>query len=76
MISFFLYTIQDNRLDKSVADEAAISGVTAEEESFKMADIWFRLSKSFIFVFPNILYRYIQFCKYDDHPDSTPSFSA
>jgi len=41
MISFFLYTIQDNRLDKSVAAEAAISGTVADEESFKMADIWF-----------------------------------
>jgi predicted MFS family arabinose efflux permease len=41
MISFFLYTIQDNRLDRSVAAEAAISGITDEEESFKMADIWF-----------------------------------
>ena len=41
MISFFLYTIQDNRLDKSVAEEAAISGTVADEESFKMADIWF-----------------------------------
>ena len=41
MISFFLYTIQDKRLDKSVAAEAAISGNTEEEESFKMADIWF-----------------------------------
>jgi MFS family permease len=41
MISFFLYTIQDNKLDKSVAEEAAISGTVTEEESFKMADIWF-----------------------------------
>ena len=41
MISFFLYTIQDNRLDKSVAAEAANSGIIAEEESFKMSDIWF-----------------------------------
>jgi MFS family permease len=41
MISFFLYTIQDNRLDKSVAAEAAISGTVSDEESFKMADIWF-----------------------------------
>ena len=41
MISFFLYTIQDKRLDKSVAAEAAISGNAEEEESFKMADIWF-----------------------------------
>jgi MFS family permease len=41
MISFFLYTIQDNRLDKSVAEEAANSGTVADEESFKMSDIWF-----------------------------------
>jgi predicted MFS family arabinose efflux permease len=41
MISFFLYTIQDNRLDKSVAEEAANSGTVSDEESFKMADIWF-----------------------------------
>jgi MFS family permease len=41
MISFFLYTIQDNRLDKSVSAEAEISGIVADEESFKMADIWF-----------------------------------
>ncbi len=41
LISFFLYTIQDKRLDKSVAAEAAISGNAEEEESFKMADIWF-----------------------------------
>jgi len=37
MISYFLYAIQDKRLDKSVADEAIVSG-SAEEESFKMAD--------------------------------------
>ena len=41
MISFFLYTIQDKKLDKSVAAEAAISGNTEEEESFRIADIWF-----------------------------------
>jgi predicted MFS family arabinose efflux permease len=41
LISFFLYTIQDKKLDKSVAAEAAISGNAEEEESFKMADIWF-----------------------------------
>lgn len=41
LISFFLYTIQDNRLDRSVAAEAAISGIKEEEESFKMSDIWF-----------------------------------
>ena len=40
MISFFMYTIQDKKLDKSVAVEAAISG-SAEDESFKMADMWF-----------------------------------
>jgi MFS family permease len=41
MISFFLYAIQDKKLDKSVADEAAVSGRVSDEESFKMTDIWF-----------------------------------
>jgi MFS family permease len=41
MISFFIYTAKDKKLDQSVADEAAISGIAADEESFKMADIWF-----------------------------------
>jgi len=41
MISFFIYTIRDKKLDKSVADQAAISGTESDEESFKMADIWF-----------------------------------
>ena len=40
MISFFLYNIQDKRLDKSIAEEAAISG-SEEEESFKLADLVF-----------------------------------
>jgi MFS family permease len=41
MISFFIYTARDKKLDESVAAEAAVSGVVADEESFKMADIWF-----------------------------------
>jgi predicted MFS family arabinose efflux permease len=41
MISFFIYTTQDKKLDKSVSDEAALSGVISDEESFKLADIWF-----------------------------------
>ena len=41
MISFFIYAIQDKKLDKSVAAEAAISGLVADEESFRMSDIWF-----------------------------------
>lgn len=41
MISFFIYTAKDKKLDESVEAEAAISGVAADEESFKMADIWF-----------------------------------
>jgi predicted MFS family arabinose efflux permease len=41
MISFFIYTLKDKKLDKSVADEAAISGNTDEEESFRIIDIWF-----------------------------------
>jgi predicted MFS family arabinose efflux permease len=40
MISFFLYTIQDKKLDRSIAEEASIS-CTAEEESFKLADLLF-----------------------------------
>jgi MFS family permease len=39
MISYFLYCIQDIKLDKSVAAEALNSG-SEEEESFKMADMW------------------------------------
>ena len=41
LIAFFIYTIMDRKLDKSVADEAGRSGVTESEESFRMADIWF-----------------------------------
>ncbi len=41
MISFFLYTIRDKQLDKSTAAQAAIDGTVSEEESFKIADIWF-----------------------------------
>ncbi len=43
MISFFIYTFKDKKLDESVAAEAAVSGIVTEEESFKMADIWFIL---------------------------------
>ncbi|OFY66920.1 MAG: oxalate:formate antiporter [Bacteroidetes bacterium RBG_13_43_22] len=39
MISFFLYTIMDKKLDKSIAD----NGSTVSEESFKVSDIWFIL---------------------------------
>ena len=41
MISFFIYTARDKKLDESVAAEALISGNNEVEESFKMADIWF-----------------------------------
>ncbi|MBK9389846.1 MAG: MFS transporter [Bacteroidetes bacterium] len=41
MISFFIYTAKDKKLDQSVAAEAAISGKTDEEESFRISDIWF-----------------------------------
>jgi MFS family permease len=41
MISFFIYTAKDKKLDKSVAEEAAVSGNSQEEESFRIADIWF-----------------------------------
>jgi predicted MFS family arabinose efflux permease len=37
MISFFLYTIMDKKLDKSVADE----GLKVEEESFRFKDFMF-----------------------------------
>jgi nitrate/nitrite transporter NarK len=43
MISFFLYTITDKKLDKSVAEEAARTGVAESEESFRISDIWFIL---------------------------------
>jgi MFS family permease len=43
MIAFFMYTIQDKKLDKSVADEALNSGTAADEESFKISDILFIL---------------------------------
>jgi nitrate/nitrite transporter NarK len=41
MIAFFIYTFMDKKLDESVAAEADRSGVTENEESFRMADIWF-----------------------------------
>jgi len=41
MISFFIYAGKDKKLDKSVAVEAAISGQVSDEESFRIADIWF-----------------------------------
>jgi MFS family permease len=39
MIAFFFYTTMDLRLDKSVSDEAARSGVASEEDSFRIKDI-------------------------------------
>ncbi|MGD0581525.1 MAG: MFS transporter [Bacteroidales bacterium] len=44
MIAFFLYTIMDKRLDKSIADEVSRSGIAETEESFKVKDIWQILS--------------------------------
>lgn len=41
LISFFIYTVKDKKLDKSVAAEAAISGNKEEEESFRIMDIYF-----------------------------------
>ena len=41
MIAFFIYTIMDNKLDRSVAAEAGRSGVTEVEETFRVADIWY-----------------------------------
>ena len=43
MIAFFLYATMDRKLDKSVAEEAMRSGITEEEESFRVKDIWFIL---------------------------------
>ncbi len=40
MISFFIYTAKDKKLDQSVEAEAALTGIAADEESFKIADIW------------------------------------
>ncbi|HOW39558.1 MAG TPA: MFS transporter [Bacteroidales bacterium] len=39
MIAFFIYATMDKKLDKSLADEAARTGNTEEEESFRVADI-------------------------------------
>jgi MFS family permease len=39
MISFFIYTTMDLKLDKSVSDEAIRSGVSESEESFRLKDI-------------------------------------
>ena len=39
LISFFIYTTMDKKLDKSIADEAGRSGIVDEEESFKVSDI-------------------------------------
>ena len=41
MISFFIYAAKDKKLDKSVADEVAFSGVAEDEESFRLSDIKF-----------------------------------
>ncbi len=41
MISFFLYTIMDKKLDRSIADEADRSGAAETDESFRMSDIMF-----------------------------------
>jgi len=43
MIAFFLYTIMDKKLDKEVAAEAAGSGISSEEEAFKVKDILYIL---------------------------------
>jgi nitrate/nitrite transporter NarK len=40
MIAFFIYTFMDKKLDASVSAEAGRSGVTEEEESFRLSDIW------------------------------------
>lgn len=40
MISFFMYTFMDKKLEKSVADEATRTGVVDTEESFRVKDIF------------------------------------
>lgn len=40
MISFFLYTFMDKKLDKSIAAEAIRSNTSESEESFRVSDIW------------------------------------
>jgi nitrate/nitrite transporter NarK len=39
MIAFFFYATMDKRLDKSIAEQSAISGITEEEEAFKVKHI-------------------------------------
>lgn len=39
MVSFFIYTFMDKKLDKSVAEEADRSGIAETEESFRFSDI-------------------------------------
>ncbi|MDX9724957.1 MAG: MFS transporter [Bacteroidales bacterium] len=39
MISFFIYTFMDKKLDRSVAAEAGRTGITESEESFRFSDI-------------------------------------
>jgi len=39
MISFFIYAAKDKKLDASMAAEASRSGITEEEESFRVSDI-------------------------------------
>lgn len=41
MISFFVYTIMDRKLDASLSAEAGTVNNEESEESFKVADIWF-----------------------------------
>lgn len=41
MIAFFIYTFMDKKLDSSVSAEADRSGVAENEESFRLADIWY-----------------------------------
>ena len=39
MISFFIYAARDKKLDESIAAEAGRSGITEDEESFRLKDI-------------------------------------
>ncbi|HOK27373.1 MAG TPA: MFS transporter, partial [Bacteroidales bacterium] len=43
MIAFFLYTIMDKKLDEEIANEASESGISSEEEAFRLKDILYIL---------------------------------
>src|SRR5512133_210036 len=40
MIAFFIYAFMDKKLDASISAESDRSGITDEDESFRISDIW------------------------------------